>query len=55
MPARVLEILCPHVYAEEAALDVADLIPETIDDDRLSGRDVPGENIRLYQGPRSKI
>ena len=41
MPARVLEGLCPHVDAEEATLDVANLIKKSTHDDRLSRRDVP--------------
>ena len=41
MPARVLEGLCPHVDAEEAALDVAHLIEKSTHDDRLSSGDVP--------------
>ena len=41
MPARVLEGLCPHVDAEEATLDVADLIEKSIHDDWLSSGDVP--------------
>ena len=62
MPARVLEGLCPHVDSEEAALDVADLTPESAHDDRLSRRDVPGVLegqfqfiwlISLTQDPRS--
>ena len=51
MPARVLEGLCPHVDSEEAALDVADLTPESAHDDRLSRRDVPGVLEGQFQGP----